>query len=182
MNNVPYKYQWLLKEEGPKILKEALKYYGVEETPGEFRDNPAILRWAEEAGVKNYKHDERAWCGLFMTYVAFKSGISRPKNSLWAKHWAKIGQHVDYGSAVLGDILIFNRDDDPKKGHIGLYVGEDEDAYHVLGGNQHNEVSITRIGKQRIFEIRRPISPENYSSNMRKVFLEKDGDLSQNEI
>ena len=36
---------------------------------------------------------------------------------------------------MLGDILTFKRNGG---GHVGLYVGEDKDCYHVLGGNQGN--------------------------------------------
>ena len=41
-------------------------------------------------------------------------------------------------------------------GHVGLYVGEDYGAYHVLGGNQSDGVTITRIARDRCITIRRP--------------------------
>ncbi len=41
-------------------------------------------------------------------------------------------------------------------GHVGLYVGEDYGAYHVLGGNQSDGVTITRIAKDRCIAVRRP--------------------------
>jgi cell wall-associated NlpC family hydrolase len=34
---------------------------------------------------------------------------------------------------MLGDVLVFRRGGG---GHVALYVGEDEEAFHVLGGNQ----------------------------------------------
>ena len=42
------------------------------------------------------------------------------------------------------------------KGHIGFYWAEDDDAYHILGGNQSNSVSVTRIAKERLITARWP--------------------------
>jgi len=41
-------------------------------------------------------------------------------------------------------------------GHVGLYVGEDAGAYHILGGNQSNAVTITRIARERLSAMRWP--------------------------
>ena len=80
--------------------------------------------------------------------------------------------------AALGDVLVFAR---PKGGgHVGLYVGEDETAFHVLGGNQSDAVSITRIAKTRCIAIRRPIYREQPAS-MAPVQLAATGAMSVNE-
>ncbi len=42
------------------------------------------------------------------------------------------------------------------KRHVGFYAGEDASAYHVLGGNQNDSVSLARIGKERLLDIRWP--------------------------
>jgi hypothetical protein len=42
------------------------------------------------------------------------------------------------------------------KGHVAFYAGEDETHYHVLGGNQSQTVSVTRITKQRFIDSRWP--------------------------
>jgi len=36
------------------------------------------------------------------------------------------------------------------QGHVGFYAGEDATHYHVLGGNQSDSISITRIRKTRL--------------------------------
>ncbi len=63
-------------------------------------------------------------------------------------------------SPTLGAILVFWRG---KRtgwlGHVGFYTGEDTSAYHVLGGNQGDKVSITRIAKERLLEARWPATP-----------------------
>lgn len=41
-------------------------------------------------------------------------------------------------------------------GHVGFAVGQDKDYYHVLGGNQSDQVNITKIAKSRCVGIRWP--------------------------
>jgi hypothetical protein len=41
-------------------------------------------------------------------------------------------------------VLVFER---PGGGHVGYYFGEDATAYHVLGGNQGDAVTIARIAR-----------------------------------
>ena len=65
-------------------------------------------------------------------------------------------------------------------GHVGLYIADDESCYHVLGGNQSNQVNIIRIAKDRLVAIRRPIyniQPEN----VRRIEMAATGELSANE-
>jgi len=52
-----------------------------------------------------------------------------------------------------GAVLVFER---PGGGHVGFYVGEDATAYHVLGGNQGDAVTIARIAKDRCIARRWP--------------------------
>lgn len=51
-------------------------------------------------------------------------------------------------------MLVFKRD---SGGHVGLYVGEDDRAYHVLGGNQSDRVGFARIAKARLYAARQPV-------------------------
>ena len=52
-----------------------------------------------------------------------------------------------------GLILVFGREGG---GHVGFHVGEDDHAYHAIGGNQSNSVCITRIAKSRLIAARWP--------------------------
>jgi cell wall-associated NlpC family hydrolase len=76
-----------------------------------------------------------------------------PATPLWAQSWAKYGDAVPADQAQLGDVLVFKRDGG---GHVGLYIAEDTFAYHVLGGNQGDAVSIVRLMKVRCIAVRRP--------------------------
>jgi uncharacterized protein (TIGR02594 family) len=171
---LPAAYAWLSDEPGPRMLLEALKLHGTLETPG-WRDNPTILSWAKETGVSGYSADSVPWCGLFMAVVAHRAGKDVPSKPLWALNWARWGQ--DSGQPELGDVLVFVR---PGGGHVGLYVGEDGIAYHVLGGNQSDAVSIARINKERLRACRAP-SGAAWMPNVRPVLLGANGAVSANE-
>lgn len=174
--NLPIKYRWLLHEPGPKMLVEFLKLYGVLETPGT-ADNPVILQWAKETGLQgSYKHDATAWCGLAMAVVAKRAGKALPAGPLWALNWSKFGNKAVDG-AMLGDVLVFKRSGG---GHVALYVGEDQDCYHCLGGNQSDMVNIVRKAKSRVYAIRRAIYI-NQPVNVRKVILTGDGTIDNKE-
>lgn len=148
----PKNYEWL----GgvgllPRTISEGLKLLNTRETPGS-ANNKVIMSWAKELKLTaTYTADSVPWCGLFTAYVCKRAGKSVPKAPLWALNWANYGTKV--GQPVLGDILVFIRDGG---GHVGFYIGEDKETYHVLGGNQSDNVTITRIYKKRLFAAVRP--------------------------
>lgn len=172
-------YAYLKREKSPKILFEALKHLGVKEIVGN-KHNPIILNWSEELGLeKIYNSDEIAWCGLFMAYVCLQAGIEKNftnQQSLWALNWNKFG--TKQSVAMLGDVLTFRR---KNGGHVGIYVGEDNFCYHVLGGNQNNSVSIVRIEKTRLSQIRRTNWKIKQPDNVRVIELNSEGKISENE-
>jgi hypothetical protein len=61
-----------------------------------------------------------------------------------------VGVRRQAPAAALGDVLAFVRNGG---GHVGLYVDEDASAYHVLGGNQSDRVSITRVASLLPFRL-----------------------------
>jgi hypothetical protein len=79
---------------------------------------------------------------------------------------------------MLGDVLTFKRDGG---GHVGIYVGEDRTHYHIIGGNQGNEVNIMRIAKARLHQARRTAWKIAQPANVRVIKLESQGRISNNE-
>jgi uncharacterized protein (TIGR02594 family) len=191
MTNLPARYSWLAAEPGPRMILEALKLYGTLEGPGD-ANNAKILAWADEVGqsfdsnyarwvADFYNKDSIPWCGLFMAVVAMRGNPDKrpernpPANFLAALSWAAFG--VPTPTPGLGDVLVFVRQGG---GHVALYVGEDDTAYHVIGGNQSDQVNVTRIAKSRRYAIRRPaynVQP----ANVRPIRLAAQGGLSTNE-
>ncbi len=168
------------------MLKSALDCYGLKEIVGAVH-NPQIIGWAE--GLANWigdlyrrKGDEVPWCGLFIGHLAKAAGKPMPQNPLSALAWADWGDIVAFrghsgeihGQAMLGDVLVFTR---KGGGHVGLYVGEDEKAFHVLGGNQGNAVNITRIVKSKFHSAHRRYN--NKPNNVRPIFVDAKGPLAE---
>ena len=180
---LPSKYKYLASEPGPKMLVEALKLLGTKEIKGSV-NNATIMSWAKEIGgnvEKVYKADEVPWCGLVHAVIALRAGKGVVKDPLWALNWGTFGDYVE--EPMLGDTLVFVRTTATGKraGHVGLYVGEDDTAYHVLGGNQSDSMSITRIAKDRLYTSRRP-KYKVMPPNVRRIFLNGDNNsLSNNE-
>jgi uncharacterized protein (TIGR02594 family) len=185
--NLPTQYQWLTTTKGlPNTIKLAIKEYGVQEVVGK-GSNKTIIAWRDElngatpAGkpiVSGFSDDDIPWCGLFSAIICYrrvKNIAEVIKDPLWARNWAKYGMKSP--QAALGDVLVFVRNGG---GHVGFYVGEDATAYHVIGGNQSNRVSIQRILKSRCIAVRRP----EYTTTPKAVkpyHLAASGSISTNE-
>lgn len=169
---LPINYAWLAKETGPKMLLEALNLYGVKEKVGE-SDNPEILSWAKELNLPQYTADSIPWCGLFVAIVAKRAGKPVVSNPLWAANWLKFGLSC---KPELGAVAVFSREGG---NHVGLYVGEDQDCYHILGGNQKDSVCISRLKKPRCRGFRAQY--RNKPVNVRQIFLKPEGEVSFNE-
>ncbi len=170
MTALPSKYAWLNRELGPKMLREAIKEYGVVEAPGS-ANNPKITAWAKECGIGAYSTDAIPWCGLFMAVCAKRANWARPPNPLWARDWALWGKPRT-GGAMLGDVLVFPRG---SGGHVAMYVGEDATHYHIIGGNQSDQVCIIRKAKTPILAIRQAPWRIAQPPNVRKVPLTAGG-------
>lgn len=177
MKPLPPAYGWIDNLRPlPRMLEEARKLYGTFEVAGP-ASNPVIMGWAKETGLaRTFTADSIPWCGLFMAVVAKRAGKAVVDGPLWARSWTKFGKAAD--RAQLGDILVFRRAQG--SGHVGLYVGEDYGAFHVLGGNQSDGVTITRIARERCIAIRRP-AYRKAPASAKPVQLAANGVLSINE-
>ena len=178
--SLPSNYAWLAAiANPPRMIAEALKLYGTHEIAGSMH-NPVIMGWAQEIGISHavYSSDEIPWCGLFMGVVAHRAQkplLAPPADMLWALNWGRWGS--DGGQPELGDVLTFIRNGG---GHVGLYVGEDATAYHVLGGNTGDAVSIARIEKTRLRACRQYFATAKPAS-VKPYHLSSAGPLSTNE-
>ena len=170
------KYSELKKITAPKVLVQAIKLFGTKEIVGP-QHNPVIIDWADQLGLKKvYSNDEIPWCGLFVAICCKLAGKEVVNSPLWAKSWSNWGTKEE--TAMRGDILVFSRN---SGGHVGFYMGEDTKAYHVLGGNQGDQVSVVRIDKKRCIAIRRTPWTTAQPKEVVQVFLDAKGNLSTNE-
>lgn len=162
------------KDAAPFWMLEAIRMKGLHEV----RNLTALSKWFDKS-VSWIDPRDVPWCGAFVaTCVRANGGAAPiPDNPLGARNWGRWGVNAP---ASFGSILTFWRGRrDGWKGHVGFYWGEDEDAYHVLGGNQANAVTVTRISKRRLLKSRWPSGSEH---NSRPVLLTNKGTpLSTNE-
>jgi uncharacterized protein (TIGR02594 family) len=157
----------------PTWLAAARAQLGVRETPGP-KSTPKILEMAKKVGRAlgiAYADDSVPWCGVLAAYAVASAGLTPPPIAVRAKAWATWGEPV---KPMLGAVLVFERQGG---GHVGFYVGEDATAYHVLGGNQSDAVTIARIAKDRCVAVR---WPSGYPQT-KPVLLTASGKLSTNE-
>ncbi len=188
MNNLklPENFQWINKLGTlPKMIIEGILLLGVAEIKGA-KSNPIILKFAEDIGVQNiYTNDDTSWCALSHNAIALRAGkkIFGYKDKwdlLRALAFQKNGVEINVedwevipiGKEMFGDSLIFKR---PGGGHIGLYIGESKTHYIVMGGNQNNMYSFTRIAKDRLVAVRRPVYKIAMPGSVKKYFLENTG-------
>ncbi|WP_170334965.1 NlpC/P60 family protein [Ruegeria arenilitoris] len=132
-------------------MDEAVRVRGLHEQ----RNTSALSRWFD-ASVSWIDPREIPWCGAFVAtcFRKWQPEIELPENPLGARNWKHFGQPTH---PVFGSCLIFWRGSPSGwKGHVGFYHGEDPSYFHVLGGNQRNAVTITRIAKERLLSSRWP--------------------------
>lgn len=128
--------------EDPPWVLEARRKIGLHEV----RDNKTLREWLKSDGNTLGDPAKLPWCGDFVETVIAKA-LPREilvTNPYWALNWTKFGVAID--KVALGAIAAFSR---PGGGHVGLIVGHDKTYYHVLGGNQSNAVTISKIEKTR---------------------------------
>ena len=117
----------------------------------------ALTSWARPLDL-SYNADEIPWCGLFTCHclTATLPDEPVPSQPLAARNWQGFGQAV---MPQFGAVLVFWRGNKQGwSGHVGYYWGEDDIHYHVLGGNQSDQVNITRVAKSRLLAARWPLS------------------------
>jgi uncharacterized protein (TIGR02594 family) len=158
-------------------FEEAFNLIGTkeDETSG---SNPRIIQWAKDLDI-DYNDDDVPWCGLFVAHCvgATLPDEQLPAHPLRARSWEKFGEQ---SRPQTGAILVFWRGNPSSgNGHVGFYHSEDGQAFHVLGGNQSNEVNLCRVGKNRLTASRWPRTAATLTGTV--VTAQGQGKLSHNE-
>lgn len=136
-----------------EMLVNGLSLYGTKERVGDHY-NYELNRWYNVCGFNNVNSKtKRLWCGLFLNYLAYITNHER-SGKLDARSWLKTGYGVT--KPKLGDIVVLWRDDPSTwKGHAGLFIRKTTHYIWILGGNQSNEVNISKYPCRRILGYRR---------------------------
>jgi len=131
----------------PPWLTLAFQWLGFRET------SKGIADFLRSDGSTVGDPSKIPWCGDFVQTVIALSMPAEiiPANPYWALNWMKFGQ--DARGFMLGAICVFSR---KGGGHVGFVLGHDNTYVHVLGGNQSNSVSVTKISKANLKALRWP--------------------------
>jgi len=159
-------------------LTEAKRHLGLREIKGP-KTHPTIQKWIDELKVFMPRGDDDAWCGLFVGHCIKSTlpGETIPVNPLGAQNWKTFGVRT---VPTIGCILVFWRESPRSwKGHVGFYVGEDTTSFYVLGGNQADSVSVSRIAKTRLLAARWPATIP--VTAIKTVQMRSTSELSRNE-
>lgn len=111
----------------------------------EVRDNEFVKYWLASDGHALGDPAELPWCGDFVE-TAIRLTLPNekiPKNPYWALNWLKFGKN---SLPTYGCIAAIKR---KGGGHVMFLVGQDEDRYYALGGNQKNMCSVVPVSKLR---------------------------------
>ena len=159
-------------------LLEAQRCLGITETRGA-ANNPLIIGWGRRLRI-SYTDDEIPWCGLFVAHCTGSQLPAEPLpvNPLGARNWARFG--IACAIPQPGAIMVFWRKSLASGlGHVAFYIGEDAASFHVLGGNQGDTVSVTRLPRARFVTARWPATAPPPTGSPRQ--LTPQGALSTNE-
>jgi len=138
-----------------RIYAEAAKYLGVKEVTGP-KSHPIIKAWiAQSASWLDPDDSETAWCGCFRGAVGRTTGTGIPKEFYRAKSWSRWGDEVplsDPSQWQQGDTIIMAR---PGGNHVCVLSFVEGKYAYCLGGNQNNEVNISKYLLSKITHVRR---------------------------
>lgn len=182
--NLPDNFKWI-ETIGvlPKMVSEGIKILGTKEIAGP-ANNPVIMALAAELGVGGIytSDDKQAWCAIAHCGIARRSekvvtfpdkydflrALAFAKQAkLNPRHWILVPNK----DAMFGDSLVFKREEG---GHVGMYIGESATHYYVMGGNQNNMYSFTRVAKDRLVAVIRPVYI-SVPASVKKYFLTDTG-------
>ncbi|WP_194094831.1 NlpC/P60 family protein [Marivivens aquimaris] len=153
-------------KDGMPWMAEAARLRGLHEG----RDLSSLRKWFS-GRIADIDPREIPWCGAFVA-TAFKATTTEepPKGALGARQWLTFGKPV---KPQLGAVVVFWRGSRTGwQGHVGFYWGEDEEAFHILGGNQSDAVTVTRMSRARLLGAR---WPSQYAAPNKIIHLTADG-------
>jgi uncharacterized protein (TIGR02594 family) len=133
------------------LLLEMLSRYGLTEVNGP-QSHPDIIKMGQELGIEIEDDSTFSWCSILLCYYAKKLSYEQP-NSPAARSWLKMPLVVL--KPTLGDVVVLWRESPSSwKGHVGLFINWDKDFVWLLGGNQNNQINISKFTRSRILGIR----------------------------
>lgn len=104
-------------------------------------DNPVIVEYFKATSY-HASDDETRWCSAAHCWVHAQAGQAHTKSAA-ALSWKDWGVPINkpvYGCTIVGDR-------GNGRGHVGFYVGETDDSYIIMGGNQSDAYGVNHYPK-----------------------------------
>ncbi|CAH1653592.1 TIGR02594 family protein [Chelatococcus asaccharovorans] len=132
----------------------ARSHVGMREIPGPTH-NQAIVDWWQDMGAP-FRDDETPWCGAFMDHILRSSGEETVETGQVARKWLNLPVTLD--EPAVGCVVVLWRESPTSwKGHAGFLVGKTETGdLLLLGGNQHDAVTVEAFPASRVLGYRWP--------------------------
>jgi len=149
----------------PGWIVIAKKEIGQKEIKGS-KHNKRILEY-HDSTTFNADTDEVPWCSSFVNWVITQAGYNGT-NSSWAKDWIKWGRKMDkpvYGAICTIDYSYKGE----KGGHVGFVVGKEENYVYLLGGNQGDQVKVSKYKTKGIEKYYNYVIPEDFEPGNSKL-------------
>lgn len=131
----------------------AKKEIGVTEVQGP-ENNIRVIEYHMATSLQA-SQDSVPWCSSFVNWcITMANG--KGTNSAMARSWLSWGSKIK--TPVAGDLVIFSRGNNLNAGHVGFLASKPNALLpfvYVLGGNQHDEVCVSKMLKWNILGYRR---------------------------
>ena len=137
----------------PLWLCVARRELGIHETAGPESTARIVEYLAGTKLPRPMLRDETPWCAAFVGWClrqAGKKGTGRAS----ARSYLTLGKPTGEPSA--GCVVVLSRPGKPGGGHVGFFVGGNEIAVRLLGGNQNNAVCMRDYPANRVLGYRWP--------------------------
>ncbi len=129
----------------------ALGEVGTHEINGD-RDNPRIVEYFAKTGNAWVRDDETAWCAAFVGFCLETAGIASTRK-LNARSYLTWGQGTK--TPQLGDVVVLWRGTRTSPdGHVAFFVKKDDNYVYLLGGNQADQVNISKFPLTQVLDYR----------------------------
>ena len=149
-----------LKPKAPTVASDAADAPWLDLAAGEIgtkeaagaADNPAVLRYFEEAQASWAKEDSIPWCAAFVGAMLSRTGY-KPSGSLMARSYLDWGKVLD--KPRRGCVVIFKRGN-PPSGHVAFADEWTGSNIRVIGGNQSDSVTRQTFARAGVLGYRWP--------------------------
>lgn len=139
----------------PVWVLEGRRKLGLHETI----DNAEVRAFLKSDGRTLGDPSKLPWCGDFVESCIRLTLPDEPipTNPYLARNWLKFG--VRAPEPVVGAVAVFWRGSKSgTSGHVGFVVGADASYLAILGGNQGNRISVSRLDRGRLLGCRWPLT------------------------